>query len=93
MKGFIRPKFVVLPENSIVPNENLITPPPNQFTHRVIRQVPFYFTGPQQGRPADGELKEGALVVLLVHDGGSYCHVADETGLYVVVEFDSLQKI
>ena len=93
MKGFVRPTFVVMPENSIVPNENLITPPPNQFTHRLMRRVPFYFTAPQQGRPADGELPEGAPVVLLVHDGGSYCRVADETGLYVVVEYDSLQKI
>lgn len=93
MKGFVRPKFVVLPEDSIVPNENLITPPPNQFTHKLTRRVAFYFTGPQQGRPPDGELAEGTSVVLLVHDGGNYCRVADETGLYVLVEYDSLQKI
>ncbi len=93
MKGFVRPKFVVLPEGSIVPNENLITPPPNQFTHKLTRRVAFYFTGPQQGRPPEGEFSEGTPVVLLVHEGGSDCRVADETGLYVVVEFDSLQRI
>lgn len=93
MKGFIRPKFVILPENSIVPDENVITPPPNQFTHELTRAEPFYFTGPQQGRPADGQLLQGARAVLLVYDGGSYCRVADESGLYVVVKYDSLKKI
>lgn len=92
MKGFVQSKFVIMPENSIVPDENLITPPPNQFTHELTRNVPFYFTGPQQGRPPDGELAQGARVVLMVYDGGSYCRVVDEQGLYVAVEYDSLKK-
>ena len=93
MKGFERPAFIVLPENSIVPDENLITPPPNQFTHELTRHEWFYFTEPQQSRPADGELSEGAQVVLLVYNGGGYCRVADEKGRYVVVAYDSLKKI
>lgn len=93
MKGFVRPDFIILSEDSIVPDENLIVPPPNQFTHKLTRSEPFYFTGPQQGRPPEGELPEGAPVVLLVHDGGSYCRVVDERGLYVVVAYDSLKKI
>jgi hypothetical protein len=93
MKGFQRPAFIVLPENSIVPDESLIAPPPNQFTHELIRPEPFYFTGPQQGRPPDGELSEGAQVVLMVYDGGAYCRVVDQQGLYVVVAYVSLRKI
>jgi len=93
MKGFQRPAFIVLPENSIVPDENLITPPPNQFTHELIRREPFYFIGPQQDRPPDGELSEGTKVVLLVYEGDAYCHVADEQGLYIVVAYHSLREI
>lgn len=93
MKGFVRPTFVVLPENSIVPDENLITPPPNQFTHELTRREPFYFTGPQQGRPPEGELPEATRIVLMVYDGGGYCRVVDERGLYVVIAYDGLRKL
>lgn len=90
MEGFIRPDAVVLPESAVVPDKNIITPAPNQFTHELTRPQPFYFGGAQQGRPPDGELPEGAKVVLLLHDGGSYCRVADRRGLYVEVAYDSL---
>jgi hypothetical protein len=93
MKGFLRPDFVVMPENSIVPAENLIKPPPNQFTHELTHRQPFYYAGPQQGRPPDGEFPEGTRVVLLVHDAGGYCRVADGRGLYVAVECDALKRI
>lgn len=93
MEGFIRPDAVVLPESAVVPDKNIITPAPNQFTHELTRPQPFYFDGAQQGRPSDGELPEGAKVVLLLHDGGSYCRVADERGLYVEIEHDALKRI
>lgn len=93
MKGFIRPEAVVLPERAIVPDKNIIAPAPNQFTHELTRPQPFYFAEAGQGRPPDGELPEGARVVLLVHDGGSYCRVADGRGLYVELEFDALKRL
>ena len=93
MKGFLRPKSVVLPEDSIVSEQNLIEPAPNQFTHELRRAQRYYFAGPQQAAPPDGEFPAGTRVVLLVYDGGSYCRVADGRGLYVSVEYDALKRI
>jgi hypothetical protein len=93
MEGFVRPKAVVLPENATVPDRNLISPPPNQFTHELTRPQPFYFAAAQQATPPDGQFPAGTKVVLLVYDGGRYCRVADGQGLYVEVEYDSLKKL
>jgi len=93
MKGFLRPQAIVLPDNAEVPVKNQISPPPNQFTHELTRPQPFYFSGPQPAMPPDGELPVGTQVVLLVHDEGRYCWVADGRGLYVAIEYDSLRKL
>jgi len=93
MGNFIRPKAVVLSEESLIPEDNQISPPPNRFTHQLKSSQPFYYTGAQQASPPDGELPADAKVVLLRHDGGSYCRVVDEQGLYVEIQFDSLKKL
>jgi hypothetical protein len=93
MKGFVRPKALVLPEKAIVPDKNLISPAPNQFTHKLKRPQPYYFSEAQQGSPPDGEFPSGTKVVLLVYDNGNYCRVADGQGLYVEIEYDSLKKL
>ena len=92
-EGFVRPKAEVLAEKALVPGQNLIAPAPNQFTHQVARAQPYYFTGAQPGMAPDGEFSPGTLVVLLLHDGGVYCRVADGRGLYVETEYDSLRKL
>ena len=43
--------------------------------------------------PPDGEFPAGAKVVLLLYDGGVTCRVADDRGLYVETEYDSLRKL
>lgn len=91
--SFLRPSAVVLSEHAIVPDKNLISPAPNQFTHELTRRQPFYFTGARQAAAPDGQFPAGTKVVLLVYDGGSYCRVADGQGLYVEIEYDSLKKI
>lgn len=93
MEGFVRPDAVILPENAVIPDRNLILPAPNQFTHKLIRPQPFYFTGAQQGMQPDGQLLAGTKVVLLMYDGSNYCRVADGQGLYVEIEYDSLKKL
>ena len=93
MEKFIRPKAEVLPEESVIPDKNLIHPPPNIFTHQLIRPQPFYFTSMMQNSPPDGEFSEGTKVVLLRHDGGNNCRVIDGQGLYAEIEFDSLKKL
>ena len=94
MEGyFLRPDAVVLSENAMVPDRNIISPAPNQFTHELTRPQPFYFDGAQQGTPPNGEFRAGTKVVLLVYNGGNYCRVADGQGLYVEIEYDSLRKL
>lgn len=93
MKGIIRPDAVVAPEGSLVPDRNLISPAPDQFTHEVTRPQPFYFTGARQSAQPDGQFAAGTRVLLIVHDGGGRCRVADAQGLYVEVEFDSLKRL
>ena len=41
----------------------------------------------------DGEFAAGTKVVLLLYDGGATCRVADDRGLYVETEYDSLRKL
>lgn len=93
MKGVVRPKATILEEKALVPDRNLITPAPNQFTHELTKAQPYYYHGAQQGSPPDGEFSKGTKVVLLVYEGGSYCRVADDQGLYVETAFDGLKKI
>lgn len=93
MEKFIKPKAEVLPEESLIPEKNLIYPPPNIFSHRLMRSEPYYFTSMMQGSLPDGEFSEGAKVILLKHEGGNNCRVVDEQGIYAEIEFDSLKKL
>ncbi|MEK6335678.1 MAG: hypothetical protein AABM67_12065 [Acidobacteriota bacterium] len=93
MKGFTRPKAEVLAEDVIVPDKNIISPPPNQFTHKLRQDEHYYYDDPQQGKPANRKFEKGTKVVLLRHDGGSYCRVSDGRGLYVAITYDSLTPL
>lgn len=93
MKGMLRPAVIVLPESALVRERQVISPPPNQFTHELTRAQPFHFAGAQTDVPPDGELPAGTKVVLLAHDGGARCHVADGRGLYVEIDADALRKL
>jgi hypothetical protein len=92
MKGVIRPRAVVLAENAIVPDKNLISPAPNQFTHELVGSQAYYFNEAARAKLPDGEFPAGTRVVLLLYNGGDYCRVANEQGLYVEVEYSSLKK-
>jgi hypothetical protein len=92
-EGFIRPKPSILPEDALVPAQNVIAPPPNQFTHVVTQRQPFYFTHAAQSVAPDGEFASGAKVVLLVFEGGDFCRVADEEGLYVETAYAGLRRL
>jgi hypothetical protein len=79
-----------LPESALVPDQNLLQPPPNQFTHKIKAEQPYYYIGPRQAAAPEGTFLAGTKVVLLFHDGGPVCHVADGRGLYVATAFDGL---
>jgi hypothetical protein len=93
MNDVIRPPAVVLPDEAIVPGQNRIVPAPNQFTHELTRPQPYFYIDARQEKAPDGELATGTRVVLLVHDGGPYCRVADERGLYVETAYDGLKAL
>ena len=92
-EGFLRPEAVVLGDEAVVPDKNLIVPPPNQFTHEVTRAAPFFYTRTHPDAPPVGHFARGTQVVLLVYEGGSHCRVADGRGLYVEIEYDSLKRL
>jgi hypothetical protein len=93
VEGFVRPDAVVLGNNAVVPEENIISPAPNQFTHELTRLQPFYFSVPEQATKPSGELPVGTKVVLLVYEGGKYCRVVDGQGLYVDIEYEGLKRL
>lgn len=93
MEGFLRPTALVLSENALVPARNRISPAPNRFTHRVTTPAPFYFDSAADGKLPDGEFTPETRVSVLVSDGGAYCRVASEHGLYVDVEARRLEPL
>jgi hypothetical protein len=84
-----RPKPTVLDESALVPGDALVKPPPNRFTHELVRDEPFRFGTGDEGEPA-GTLPAGTPVVLL-RDGPEGCRVVDGRGLYVRVRRESLR--
>ncbi len=58
-----------------------------QSTHRISNQTPYYKSGPQQARAADGMLPIGTPVKL-VENSGSYSVIVTESGVraYVLTE-------
>ncbi len=93
MKGFLRPEPQVLGGDALVPERNVIDPPPNQFTHVITSAQPYHFTEPTGNEPPDGTFEAGTRVVLLAYDGGRMCWVADGRGLYVTTKWDGLERL
>ena len=90
---FLRPEARVLPDESLIPSKNLISPAPNQFTHELTRAQPFHYDRSQVKTAPDGVLPANTKVKLLVDDGGAYCWVVDGRGLYVEIECNALRKL
>lgn len=88
-----RPKAVVLGDASLVPPRNLVHPRPNRFTHELTKSQPYYYGDAQSAEAPDGELAAGAQVVLMVHDGGAYCRIVDDQGLYVDTAYEGLRPL
>ena len=89
----MRPKAVVLSDAAMLPEKNLIVPPPNQFTHELRQAQPYYYNQAQAAATPDGEFAAGARVVLMVYDGSSYCRVVDAQGLYVETAYEGLRRL
>jgi hypothetical protein len=87
-----RPEAVVLGEDALVPERNVVQPPPNRFTHELLVEEPYRLDRPQRAHEPDGVMPSGTRVVLLV-EAGDRCRVVDGRGLYVEVRRASLRKL
>jgi len=88
----IRPKMAVLPGSALIPDRNLIHPPPNRFTHEVSAAQPYYYLDPHQATPPEGTFATGTRV-LLISQVGEVCRVADGRGLYVATACGGLRPL
>lgn len=61
-------------------------------THVVVKETPYYETGPQQGRPPEGSLKEGTKL-RVTGDMGAYVQVETQDGVHGWVSSDSVKKL
>ena len=93
MDRITRPKPQVLPDSALVPKANLLDPPPTHFTHQVARKQPYFYIGPNQDAPPEGSFPAGAKVLLLTHDGGPMCRVADARGVCAMTAFSGLRPL
>lgn len=83
----------MLPASAAVPPANLLQPAPNQFTHALEAEQPFFYRADHHRSKPDGTLAAGASVVLMRRDGPDLCHVVDARGLYVVTAFSGLVRL
>ncbi len=92
-----RPGFVVLGAGSLVPETNLVRPPPDRLTHELVADEPYHLDRPGRGRAPDGVLPAGTPVA--VPDGGDdrsgddRCRVVTATGLAVDVRRANLREL
>ena len=92
MKGMLRPAQTVMPASALEPEADMVSPPPNHFTHVVQTRQPFYVGSGLQGE-SGGTLPAGAKVVLMVRGKGDMCRVIDRRGRYVTTSFKGLRPL
>jgi hypothetical protein len=83
----LRPDFVVLGDDALVPGPGVVTPPPERFTHELVRDEPYWFgvVSERRGdREPDGVLAAGTPVVVIGTSGGR-SRVVDASGMLVEV--------
>jgi hypothetical protein len=92
MKGMLRPVATVLPASALNVGPDVVTPPPNRFTH-VARARQLFYTGTAMSGEPGGTLPAGAKVVLMVRGRGDLCRVIDRRGRYVTTSFKGLRPL
>jgi hypothetical protein len=91
---FLRPDPIVLAEKALIPEHNLVEPPPNRFTHELTVDEPYWYDRPAKQRTSepDGVFPAGTPVVLMV-DREQRSRVVDGQGRYVEVSSASLREL
>ena len=93
MGQMIRPKVQVLSDSAMVPAGNTLVKAPRHFSHKVTRPQPYYFRKPGKATAAAGEFAAGEKLLLLSHDGGEFCRVANANRLSVFTAFATLKPL
>ena len=88
----LRPESRVLPDQSLVPEANLVRPPPEHLTHELVDDEPYRYDPPDRGGDPDGVLPAGTAVALL-EDGLERCRVATGDGLAVEIRRANLREL
>ena len=88
----IRPAATVMPASALEPEADVVSPPPNRFTHVVRARQPFYVGETATDEPG-GTLAAGAKVVLMVRGKGDTCRVIDRRGRYVLTSCKGLKPL
>jgi hypothetical protein len=91
MRGVKRPKPIVLGDEAMV-RDDVTQPSPDQFTHEVVRDEPYYLDSSGEGRSPEGIFSAGSKVILR-QEGETYSVVVDASGKRGVVRNDSLRKL
>jgi hypothetical protein len=84
MAFIIRPPSTVLSAGAQVPDRNILVPPPNLFTHKLLVSCPYYYSEPQPGQAPAGELAQGTRVLLARTENQTHW-VIDARGLYLAL--------
>lgn len=64
----------------------------NKKTAKVIRNEPFYASGPQQGRAPDGNLPPGSVVTIVGPRVGDYVKIRTSSGVEAYIHSAGLQQ-
>lgn len=90
-----RPGFVVLGAGSLVPETNLVRPPPDRFTHELVADQPYSLDRAGHDHGPDGVLPAGTPVAVLPggHDRDDLCRVVTATGLAVDVPRAAVREL
>ena len=92
MRGFDKPKAVVLEPEALDQEATRMVPPPKEFTHEVIRREPYFSRAKPAAVPA-GHFAGGTKVLVLSRRGRKYCRVADRRGRCGEVDCGALRKL
>jgi hypothetical protein len=88
----LRPESRVLGDETLIPEANLVRPPPTRFTHELAVDEPYRLDRPERAAEPDGVLPAGTQVAVLA-DLGDRCRVVDGSGLSVEVRRASLREL
>jgi hypothetical protein len=83
MKGIVRPPMNIADDSALIQDG---------FSHVVITELPYWIEPGGTFEKPLGTLTVGSKVSLLRYDGGAFCYVKDERGLFVATVFSGLRQ-